>query len=415
MFTEKQRQLLGLKTYEDVRRREKYYFFRLLLNSSVVTLFTQKNIEHNVEASSFLEEIKLFFPSDRIKIVETDTVSYGAIYQEFFKSNKTFHVDKEKAKNPAFYQLPLEKEIDFVNGQLELTYYSLKDLQSNPFVYFIHHIAKIDERICTVPMDFTHKLIGIIAHDIISETWSILDQESAGPLFGYDFSAIDSKIIEKASRNILGKREDYYYRTPHNFTYVYFDQIVLPTISQGVSSFFTFLKEIDLSDKPILVIPEREYATREERAYKSLLTNKENPLELNIGIRGRADLRIEVSDERRYLVFDYKTGGYSKEQLILYELFYYVLENPLVAEDVSSYFYQIFKMEKKELRDYYAYGRKKSLTKIEILDEFKQTVVEALESLHKDGFTLPENKTHLKYLPEITRKDLFLASRVLTE
>ena len=58
----KQRQLLGLKTYEDVRRREKYYFFRLLLNSSVVTLFTQKNIEHNVEASSFLEEIKLFFP-----------------------------------------------------------------------------------------------------------------------------------------------------------------------------------------------------------------------------------------------------------------------------------------------------------------------------------------------------------------
>ena len=39
LFTEKQRKIMNLKTYEEIKLREKYYFLRLVLNSILLFLF----------------------------------------------------------------------------------------------------------------------------------------------------------------------------------------------------------------------------------------------------------------------------------------------------------------------------------------------------------------------------------------
>ena len=406
LFTEKQREALGLKTYEEIREWEKYYFFRLLLSAREVYLFSQKNIERNIDASSFVEEIRLhlqhIIPCDKV----LEDTYYRVIYENFLH-NKDYTVSPAIYRKPDFFQIPLDKSKDFPHNSLDLTAYELTMLLKNPFAFYFQHLSGLKRVPEKVDHDLSVALIGKVVHDIIHHIWSQLIEDFHGPLFGFNYQVVDGAMIDRAIEKVVFKPLNYF-RFPKNYSMIYFKKIVIPIIKQGVESFFKLLENLPFNDRRVEVIPEKEYGSIEEREYKQLIAASENDLQIDVRIRGRADLRIHVLDEKdnpqQYYIFDYKTGSGDREQLIFYELFYYLIERPDIIDRVNSYFFNVMKEDMQSLNRMIYRKSKKN-----VIELFRQKLVEAVNRLALQGFGLPEQKSKLDDFADISRKDLYLA------
>ncbi len=403
LFSEKQRHLLGLKTYDEIRQREKYYFFRMLLNSEEVYLFSLKNIDLNLERSSFVEELSLFLPQHIL--LKTEPVAdrnYRSVYHHFLKKSP-YRPDKENSRQMNFYRLPLNREGDFPDQQLAMTPTSLSALLENSFLFYITHHCRLEERIKKIAADFSNKLIGNIVHEVINEIWRQLIEQEHGALFGFNFGLVDEKLIKRVLSAILGKHENYY-KIPQNYSQTYFQEIIVPVVEQGTKEFFRLMQErIPSVMKKVEIIPEKEYGQSENIGYKEFITPAENELGLDIRLRGRADLRIVFPEENFYAIFDYKTGGSELNQLLIYELYYYLIDHPEKMDQVHSYFYFVFDSKLEELTNLL---KKKS--KQEMIKWLKEKIVATVDRIARSGFELPRQKSQLNRLPEISRSDLYL-------
>ncbi len=393
LFTEKQRSVLGLKTWEDVRLWEKYYFYRLVLSTPNVFLFTQQNTDQNIDPSSFVEELLLSMPAKVIKEQTTGDHHYFSVYSRLLDC-RDHRPDISRTRQNDFYALQPDMDKIWPGRTVKLHYYPWKDMKENHFEYYIRHIAGLCERHQYIKEEFSPKLLGNIIHDIFTEVWNKLIVNNVGMLFGYDFD-IPEKLIHKAIDRIPST-SNYYLRLPQNYSLIYFDKILRHFIVQAVLYFFTRLKSLKLDKKKIDVFPEKEYATTEEKKYKVLLDAGENSDGFSVHIRGRADLRIEVPEEERHFIIDYKTGNYQDEQLLFYELFYYLLDNP--ARHVKSMFMDVFKTSLVDMKDH-------KKPKSELRMELQRSIIEHLRLVYENGFHL-EGKIDGLYT-EITRADLY--------
>ncbi len=403
LFTETQRKLMGLKTYDDIKLWEKYYFFRLVFTANRVLLFSQRNIDENIQPSSFVEEIKLYLGIGDEDIEQIDDRGYKFIYKQFMQNN-VHHIEKPDSD---FFQIKPDPDKDFKDRTLYLTPYSLKDLQKNPFVFYLRHIADINDLPKEIEFDFAPKLIGNIAHDIINRCWSCLSD--SGRTIQYDFGGIEDELIQKAADDILNHHSSYYYKIPHNHTQLYFEKVVMPVIIRGIRGFFQFLHQKGLSNREITIYPESGIGQEQEKRFIKYISRAETDLNVDVSIRGRADLRIEDLDRDRRFIVDYKTGSYDKSQLLFYELYYYLIRRPDLVDSVSSYFYIILETESKAFNRLYRIDRKNKNDKNTILSDFKVELIDDLDWIARENFTLPQQKSYLDDFAEITRKDLFLA------
>ncbi|MDZ7370611.1 MAG: hypothetical protein ONB12_05530, partial [candidate division KSB1 bacterium] len=109
LLTEKQRRLLGLKTYDQVLLREKYYFFRLLLTTPHIFLLTQRNLEENIEPSSFIEELFLFYDSEKLRFTQQKETDYPALLSRLTHADAGYIIDPTAAQADSFYSLPFDR------------------------------------------------------------------------------------------------------------------------------------------------------------------------------------------------------------------------------------------------------------------------------------------------------------------
>lgn len=398
LFTEKQRRVLGLKTYEDIILREKYYLMRLVFTTPRVILLTQRNMEQNIEVSSFVEEIKLLYDPRKLLLSAPGDVNYAELYSLLMKPDFKYQSPVQAANALTFYTLSFDLQRDLPTRSLDLSHYSLNMLLTNPFVFYIRHLARVPERVKVVTQEISAKLLGQIVHEILNQLWQSIGEQNPLPPFQTDFSAIPQKLIDDAVSKTL-RTDKFFYLLPHNHSEIYFREIILPQIQDGIRGFLNHLHQIGLSHTPLKIFPEKiEPSLREP--YVTFLPSDKMDFQVRIG--GRADLRIEAAEKQRFYIFDYKTGAYQKEQLILYELYYYLAENPQLAEHVDSFFYQILKEESEELRQ-----SAKKKNKAEILAQFEAEVKDAVRAFWLKGFGLPEKKSALVEMPEITRRDLY--------
>jgi hypothetical protein len=406
LFTDSQRKLLGLKTYEDIKLREKYYFFRLLLNSKAATIFTQKNVETNTEPSSFLEEIKLNRSTENLSYKTVGDLQYKRLYLKLLKPDVEFELESDAVRSPDFYRIPISKKTDFPKNSLTAGFYGLNHLLQNPFSFYIRYIAGLNEKPKDAKEEFSKPLVGNIVHDVLNNMWNLFEEQSAAPMFGYNFGDINKRLIDQSLKFVLDKAGKLYFQIPHNYSFVYFQHIIVPLIVDRILFFFDFLKNSDLQGHNLKVIPEKEYASTEERQHKCLVPADENDLHLNVNLRGRADLRIENTDSQDHVIVDYKTGHMDREQLVFYELFYYLLEASVAPDKITSYFFHIFDKEIKSLKDLY----RKGASKESMIEQYKGAVLEAVNLLTVTGFAIPEKRTHMNKLEDISRKDLYLTN-----
>ena len=404
LFTDKQRQHMHLKTWDDIRQREHYYFSRLVLTTPQVFLFTMKNMEKNIEVSSFIEEFRIHYPSEHLRIIPKMTQACGPVYQALL-NNSGLLPPRERVRTRSFYRIPLVKSIDFPDGRVKLSYTSFRDLKKNPMLYFIRDFCRVNELTKTMGQDFSARMIGNIAHDAVTECWRLLNPDNSNP-FEFVRDDVTEDLVLGAVRQVE-QRSKYYYSILHDYTYTFFETITRPNLASGILGFFDQLVSLGLG-KTCYIYPEEEASTREEMRYKTLLPAGENALALDMAFRGRADLRIIDPDDKMIYIFDFKTGQFEREQLLIYELFYHLLEHPDQGDGIHSAFYQLFKNEYKKLEDYLSprYGLK---TRDDLVRVFKEDLQAIANNLAENGFTLPSQKSKLGDMPEITRKDLFLA------
>ncbi|MBN1465432.1 PD-(D/E)XK nuclease family protein [candidate division KSB1 bacterium] len=398
LFTERQRRLLGLKTYDDIKLREKYYFLRLVLTTPHVSLLTQKNIQDNIEMSSFVEEIELYFPQDKINVVQIDRENYTAFHRALLHSNNDYRLAEDKPLQNEFYTIALQPERDFPQKRINLSHYSLTNLIANPFSFYLKSVIRLEEKSKEVDPDYSAKLIGNIVHDCLNHVWRNLLEQHIMPPYEIDFSAVQDDLIQRALEKTL-RGDRFFYASPHDFREIYFLEIVAPRIKKGIRHFFHYLNRIGLSRRSIDIFPEKEEIMLRDDYIPYL---KVENVDLAITIGGRADLRIEAADKSHYYIFDYKTGQAKKEQLILYELFYYLIQRHAREEDISSYFYHVLKAKGTELRDY---QRK---PKQELVSNFGRTLGNEVNAFCRNGFALAEKRRSLDDVADISRQDLYL-------
>lgn len=394
LFSENQRKQLGLKTYEDIKLRDKYYFLRLIAQTKNPIIFTCNNLEENIEISSFLEEIKIHFP-DELFEYSVWNQSFREIYDKFLSNSSEPFSDKKVIFQKDFFSIPFDRNLDFPDSKVTLSFYRLERLKKNPFLFYIEESIGSSPRQIEIEEDFSEKLIGNLVHDFFTKTWQQILNISEDKKIKYNFLKTDFKLIDDSIRAVLSRNE-FKYKSPHNFSNFYFEEIFIPILHDCIRNFFFRIhNDFELSNQEITFYPESGLTQ------ETFFMNLDG---LNIFLRGRADLRIE--SEEGYLIFDYKTGKISNEkkrryekQLLFYELLYYILENPELIEQIQSY---IFFIEDKQLHS--QSFRKKS--KREIIAEFREEVKTMFEELLINGFEIAKKIDRYDII-EISRKDLF--------
>ena len=424
LFTEAQRKKLGLKTYEDIRCWEKYYFFRLLLNSRNVYLFAQRNSSRNVEISSFIEELKLLF-KDLQPVIFSEKVlaeggefvpdsGYRDFYTQVLNPDETYRTDKETLKDLSFYTIPFDKGVDLPGNKLRLSFSSYRVLQNSPFSFFLKYIAGIKEEFLYQP--FSPQLLGTITHEIIEQLWQIIRSTNGADLSGSldELPQQVSGILDNNRDNLL-RSDKFYYKIPHNYSYQYFRSVFLPIVEEGIVRFFFDLRKL---------LGEQNSAA----AFRTEVYQKNRTFPLPAGIEpevlfsGIADLIIEEGDNtpagKFQRIFDYKTGNLNDKkglvtQLLFYEFLFYYLEfnttnsfSGLIdllsgPERIKSYMYSLSERKMLELAEFYARSSKR-----ELAEKFIAELVTNISGLYNQGYTGLTARNAFCLYPEIIRTDL---------
>ncbi len=403
LFSETQRQMLGLKTYEDIRLREKYYFFRFLLSAETAWIYYLANEDEDKDASSFVEEIKLFLPSSIIETQDWNDNGYKLAYSTLFEKDTVPSADIPNPEvRDEFFHLPFDPQEDLEANYYLLDYSHYAALRVNSFASYLQYHTRLEEIEDPDENCLTEKMIGNISHDFYRHCWSYLNQHTNGEFF--DIKLLEKiwtpDFLEARLSLIMNKVNDLYYKLPHNYSDLFFREILWQQLIESTDTLVKSISEI-YGFQMIRPIPEQVKMTDEERKYKVLFEPGEKDHGIGVKIRGRADLRLEDANKRA-IIIDYKTTqndtNLDRDQLLFYILFYYDWMDSDEFNLVKALFYMIF-MQKVEDLD-----NKKSRDKL--YERFTERLDETLEDLQNRGFALTSKSKGRDRFADITRVDL---------
>lgn len=390
LFNEKQRQVLTLKTYEEVRLREKYYFQRLVLSAKKCYFLAIESIDEDISISSFLEEMPLNKPNKTMRQADS---GYGELFSQK-EEGSLDSIDQE------FWRIRLGvEELAYGKSIMKLSYTRLKSLIDNPLYYLIHDWAKVDKREILEEPALDYRFVGIFAQDYVNHIVARVKDTFINQKVYYKFQFMTKERLEEVYDSFLSRytAKDYY--IPHNYSYNFLDKILKTALVDGMLYFFTIVMhfKLNLSEKQIDLIPEVGFANGNKQNYKTFIVEDENEYKLGLAVTGDADLRIENKEDENKFVIDFKTGGFSMDQLALYQYIYY-WDDIDMGKEVKAGIYQILKQE----------WEPQKKTAKETISKLKLKVIQVLDEIAIDGFSLPTSLTKSDKFSQITRADLAL-------
>ncbi|MDD2331014.1 MAG: PD-(D/E)XK nuclease family protein [Candidatus Cloacimonetes bacterium] len=413
LLNETQKGRLGLKTWEDVRRWERYYFFRTLLCSREAVLYTYRDVESEIEPSSFISELRLYAEQGLLEIDEllSPPLPLSALYMGLYtrermsaggrdsclpSSLQDTSLCKVRKDSPwEFFSLPCDPAEDFANqGELKLTYYALEQFLKNPFVWYLSSYSRIQELSICPEEAISRKFFGELQHRFISKVFAIYLEAHPDSLVR-DSKLINSKSLEEKLLELLNEAR-MQYKIPKNHNREFLKEIMAENLVDCVKWVFTeYLPSLEPGFSGQLeILPEKDLLRDEEKPYKTLIPPQENSLGVKLMIRGKADLRI--NSPLHYFIIDFKTGKGHENQLIFYEYLYFLLHDPEAESRLDSRFCQIFELE----------GSNQGIT-TKKREAFLAKLLAQLELIHRFGFLLPRTIANRNDKIRITRADLF--------
>lgn len=439
LLNERQCKSLGLKTWEDIRRWERYYFFRLISSAAEVEIFTIASQDNNVEPSSFVNELVLYaeqhplvipsgnadLPSviDRavsnaksksetsaVIVSEEKTGMHALSLKTLFENLIPCEQPSALSLEPAmpspnslqFFNLPYAADADFGSDKLcKLSWSSCVRFIKDPLGYYLRDLRKLQPRVTQIKETMTRKMFGTLLHHYLMVIAERLAAHQQGML-AMKWDWINTDFLQ-ANLNSALAAPILTYQIPQNYNWEYLREVLSPYLIDTAYWFFHsgLGKDPDFQNQFLTLIPETEGMTVQEYAHKLLLPADSNSLGLAVMIRGVADLRLETSSKR--FIIDFKTGNADKLQLLFYMWFYYLIEQPELEPDIRSAFYKLMDKD----MDWLEFDPK--VTPVTL----KDTIQSALENIAVSGFA-PATETNVKnYHGDISRVDLM--SRISAE
>ncbi|WP_408956575.1 PD-(D/E)XK nuclease family protein [Natroniella sp. ANB-PHB2] len=317
LLTTEQRERLGLKVHSQRRLEMKYKFFRHLLSSKQVVIFTLKSEARNIAISSFIEELKVDYNLEE-KDVDLGDGNYPQIIKSIFNCNADL-LGLELARNSD--RLKIEAE-DFPDQKLSLGYYKYSCLKECSYKFYLKYIGQLEDKRAKFDNKLSKKVLGILVHRVFAK---IVDREEA------KFKSNDFKVDNRIIRKVLEEElTSFDLKIPRDYENYYRD-VLFKAVQDSIAYFLSKVNQ-RLDSEVIGVLS--EWAPDREEREVFLASDK-----LDIWLSGRIDLMIETEDEK-YLI-DYKTGGGDTKQLDFYAL----LCDFEAKETINKQVYQV--MEKK--------------------------------------------------------------------
>ncbi len=373
------------------------YFFRTLLTSREAELYTFRDVETEIEPSSFISELRLYNEEGLISIDDAPraAIPLSALYKELYSRSRMLEKQREilllevlkdealcgvpRENSWEFFSLPCEVERDFAPQEgLRLTYYALDKLLKNPFVWFLANHSGIPELNLNPEEAITRKFFGDLQHQFLSQVF--LKYLAAHPKsLIRDPALINEQSLAAVLKSLL-QDDKMQYKIPKNHNREFLHEIMAENLIDCVKwVFWEFLPQFGAGWKDqVAIIPEQQGLRAEEKNFKTVIASADNDLQIPLTIRGKADLRIETPLQN--YIIDFKTGKGSIDQLIFYEYFYYLIGAQEPLPKCDSRFCQIFDREGKD-EGITAKKREAWLAKI----------LHQLELISKFGYLLPRS------------------------
>ncbi len=402
LFNERQRQLIGMKNWDDIRSWERYYFYRLLAGAREVEIYTVASQDKDIEPSSFLSELLLFAnQSEQAKPVELEELSVpaDALLKNWLPDSKagvlSEHTPLEEALDPAFFNLPCDPVSDFGREKrLNLSWTACERFLNNPFLFYLQDLKKLRERITRLPETMGRKMFGILLHKYLNVINQRLAEQHAGVL-SMKWEWISREFLANNLKSALAQPL-LFYQIPKNYNWEYLKALLSPFLVDTASWFFQvgLARDGDLISQRIRLIPETETSSQAEREYKLLIPPGQTESGISLAIRGRADLRLETKTRR--FIIDFKTGGADKMQLLFYKLFYYLIEQPELEGSLRSAFYMLMDKQLQWLEQ----------TTRAVPEDLVRKLEASLLSLADKGYAPATDSRNRRFFTDITRADL---------
>ncbi|MCL2063913.1 MAG: PD-(D/E)XK nuclease family protein [Candidatus Cloacimonetes bacterium] len=403
LFNEKQREIIGLKTYDDIRQREKYYFMRLILSTRECHIFYTENEDENVEKSSFVEELEIIFPNI-INRYQCEDKGYVEMWED-----KKFQVDKSFSKSVKdvispishdFCILPSSFDTDFQTPfVIKLNTYTISELIRDPFYWFINSNLGFKRFQYPVKDRLDNKILGIIVHTFLEKIFLLIkanimnNQSEKGKRFislGQYREGLNDKNLDEVYQELIYKQN--IYKFPHDFSGKYFEKVLFPIVKKRIKSFFLESELVNISDNSIvnmeILIPETLFLETDD--YKVFLSGKPDMVITTLDNQA-------ISTQKINHIIDFKTGKEDKSQLYLYQWLLSKNTEESQSFEYDMRFFSIFNTAIiKPLQE-----EEEAIIKIQ--DKLKET----LDICNKLGYFYPKLKSEkIKYF-EISRIDLY--------
>lgn len=404
LLNEAQRGKLGLKTFNQVRDWERYYFLRVLLGSHTARIYCHQNQEKDIEPGSFVTELRHALQNQELPEVELQdrafkvpmTLLHQATLQspaaEILPPRNTAEFGLEVNDPDSFFTIPCSPEDDFSNGKaIRSGFYNLNLLDENPMVWYINAVAKLPQLSLPPEETITPKLFGDFMHKFLSSILGNLTAEGTGLRQVRDVFT-DTDTLTKLLADLIDEPK-YRYCLPRNYNRDFLASVISDCLVRSVQSFYAqYLKSV-LQEGNFTLLPESDEQRAEEKDYQTLGTfGGESQYQLQI--KGRADLRIETPS--RHIIVDFKTGNADPDQLAFYSFVYYLLRDDYDGKEINTLFWQIL-AETKDTKT----------TSSDKTRKWRERILQVLEDVLKSGYTIAATATGRKKLSAITRGDKY--------
>ncbi|MDP8209421.1 MAG: PD-(D/E)XK nuclease family protein [Candidatus Stygibacter australis] len=394
LLNEAQRKSLGLKTFQDILLREKYYFFRIIAQAKNVHCFSRTNLEDRTEISSFLEELRLKLP----ELFRQDPITQSALYQDHCRS--LLPPVKQDSTAPTipdnFLSLPFRKKSDLKDGNFYLSPSNIQKVIEQPFNYYLDNMLYLKKRELEIEMDYSPTQIGNLVHQAFNDMWERIIEIKAAQKGQQPFMYNQENYASRALDHLLMNNPQIMLQKPHNYSDLYFVKVIKPLIHNSLINFLQLCDE-KYSGIAINIIPEKPGNNQQKQL-----------MEINgipVILKGRADLRIELSSTRQNHIYDYKSGKHNSSnketyntQLIMYEHLYYSDDDQVQS---WLYFTTDQKLEPVNL---------KNISKAEYYNSKLDALKSALKTIF-DSYFLPGEKKDPYEDDDISRKQLLKLHR----
>lgn len=298
---EREREINGLPSIEDLKKFEKFKILRFLNSGKAIDIYSLEIQEQNIFVSSLAEEIRIENNLEFDKIMFNES-NIKDILKEMFDEKR---IEYKGKKDDTLYKS------DSLN-EVKIGAYDFRDLRECHYRFYLKKMIGLKEFI--EPQEkITSKSLGILIHEVF-ERISASQKEKIINDMKFDINSIE---VEKTIKNVIKNESEKISKKYGN----YYEEIIFPIVTESVTEFFRSL-ERKIKDKIIVFEPEFK---------------KERQITDNIKIVGKLDLLIET--EKEHFIIDFKSGKGKLGQLYFYSNLIY--EN----ESAQKIIYDVLNMD----------------------------------------------------------------------